>query len=289
MTPRKLALLVTAFVVAAETQARADEVVAKENDTRAEQLFQLAEKKFDSGRFVEACSDWELSLRLSPKLGTLLNLALCHETIGRIATAWSEFQHAGAWATQNGQRDRHDFALNHALALENRLPRVVFQFPIDRAFASVEIDGEPVPVPKVFLPQYLDPGEHTIAVTAPGKKRSSTSFRVVAAGSDQIVVVPSLEDDRPKPFAPSPPRILVEDHPTRRTVGWVLLGIGAAGALSGGFGGVLAVDRKDDTGTRLAAIGIGAGILTLATGTVLVVTSKTTKIALSPAGAFGSF
>ena len=141
----------------------------------------------------------------------------------------------------------------------------------------------------MFLPQYLDPGEHTIAVTAPGKKRSSTPFRVVAAGSDQIVVVPSLEDDRPKVLAANPPRILVEDHPSRRTVGWVLLGIGAAGALAGGIGGVLAVDHKDDTGTRLAAVAMGAGIVTLATGTVLVVTSKTTKIALTPTGAAGVF
>lgn len=292
MTPRRLALLVTASMFAVTTRAGAQEPPppsASANDERADQLFKLAEKKFDSGRFAEACNDWELSLRLSPKLGTLLNLALCHETVGRVATAWSEYNHAAAWASQNGQKDRHDFALVHAIALEARLPRIVFQLPMDRAFASVEIDGEPVPVPKVYLPQYLDPGEHTIAVTAPGKKRSSTTFRVIGGGSEQIVVVPSLEDEAAKVFAPTPPQILVDDHPTRRGIGWVTLGVGSAAAIAGGVYGVISLDDKKDDATRVAAVVMGIGLLAAATGTVLVVTSKSTRVAFGPTGAAGVF
>ncbi len=292
MNSRCLALLVTASTFAVSIRAGAQEPPAPSpsaNDTRAEQLFKLAEKKFDSGRFAEACNDWELSLRLGPKLGTLLNLALCHETVGRLATAWSEYNHAAAWATQNGQKDRHDFALSHALTLETRLPRVVFQLPMDRAFASLEIDGEPVPVPKAYLPQYLDPGEHTVAVTAPGKKRSSTSFRVISSGTEQIVVVPSLEDEAAKVFAKAPPRILVDDHPTRRAIGWVTLGVGAAAAISGGVYGVISLDDKKDDAARIGAVGMAIGLVAAATGTVLVVTSKTTRVAFGPTGVEGVF
>ena len=292
MTSRRLALFVSASMFAVSIRAGAQEPPAPSpsaNDTRADQLFKLAEKKFDSGRFAEACNDWELSLRLGPKLGTLLNLALCHETIGRLATAWAEYNHATAWASQNGQKDRHDFALQHALALETRLPRVVFQLPMDRAFASIEIDGEPVPVPKVYLPQYLDPGEHTVAVTAPGKKRSSTSFRVVGSGSEQIVVVPSLEDEVAKVFAPNPPQILVDDHATRRGIGWVTLGVGAAAAIGGAVYGIISVDKKNDDAARLAAVTMAVGLLAATAGTALVVTSKSTRVAFGPTGAFGVF
>ena len=295
MNVTRLALLVAA-ALAVVTRANAEEPPrepeapsAASNDVRAEQLFRLAEKKFDTGRIAEACNDFELSLRLASKLGTLLNLALCHETVGRLATAWSEYNHAAAWATQNGQRDRHDFALQHALALETRLPRIVFQFPMDRAFASVEIDGEPVPVPRVYLPQYLDPGEHTIAITAPGKKRSSTSFRVIASGTEQIVVVSSLADTDAKTAPPAAPRLFVDDHPIRRGFGFASLGIGAAAAIFGGVYGGFAIHDKDSGAGRVATITMAAGLLAAATGTVLVVTSKTTRIAFSPVGAFGVF
>src|SRR5690242_9319584 len=63
------------------------------NEGRADVLFHSGEKKFDSGDYAGACVDFSESLKLGPKLGTLLNLALCHETTGRIVTAWSEFTH----------------------------------------------------------------------------------------------------------------------------------------------------------------------------------------------------
>src|SRR5688572_24020422 len=56
------------------------------NEGRAEQLFHAAEKKFDSGDYEGSCLDFSASLKLGPKLGTLLNLALCHETIGKVVT-----------------------------------------------------------------------------------------------------------------------------------------------------------------------------------------------------------
>ncbi len=211
-------------------------------EARADRLFRSGEKKFDSGDYAGACEDFSESLKLGPKLGTLLNLALCHETIGKPVTAWHEFAHAAAWATQNNQRDRYEFATQHVRSLEPKLPRVVLQLPTDRAIDGIDIDGEPVPETRWYLPLYLDPGEHRLAVTAPGKQRTTVAFRVTSSPSDQLVYIPRLADEAPAPSSPGP---AVDS--SRRLLGLVGLGLGATGAIVGTTFGVLAItgDERD--------------------------------------------
>lgn len=221
------------------------------NEMRAETLFRSGEKKFDSGQYVEACNDFGESLRFGPKLGTLLNLAFCHEVMGRSATAWREFQYAAAWAAQNGQKDRHEFAMSHVLALEPKLPRVALQLPTDRAIASVEVDGEPVPESRWYLPLYLDPGEHAVAISVPGKKRGTVSFRVVDSPTEQLVMVPAPADDIPEPA----PKVVSENpdpHHTRRLAGYVTLGAGVVGLAVGATFGIMALSKLSDVDAHCA-------------------------------------
>ena len=220
------------------------------NEMRAEYLFRSGEKKFDSGKYAEACADFTESLRLGPKLGTLLNLALCHETVGKTATAWSEFHHGAAWAAQNGQKDRHDFAAQHAAALETRLPRVLLQLPTERALESVDVDGEPLPDSRWWLPVFLDPGEHSVTISAPGKQRSTAKFRVTDSPTEQLVNVPSLTDEVARPV--HPPR--APDGPAdpdrlRRLSGIVLMAASGVGLAVGVTFGVLAASKRDEIGT----------------------------------------
>ena len=209
------------------------------NEARAEQLFHSGEKKFDNGDYAGACSDFSESLKLGPKLGALLNLALCHETVGKPVTAWHEFSHAAVWAAQNNQRERHDFATQHVRALEPKLPRVVLQLPADRAIDGLDLDGEPVPETRWYLPLYLDPGEHRLAVTAPGKQRTTVAFRVTSSPSDQLVYVPKL-DDATRAKTPTP-----RTDTSRRLLGLAGLGIGIAGAALGTTFGVLAATEDE--------------------------------------------
>ena len=225
------------------------------NEMRAEYLFRSGEKKFDSGQYQEACNDFSESLRLGPKLGTLLNLALCHETVGKPATAWSEWHHGSAWAAQNGQKDRHDFALSHALALETKLPRVLLQLPRESAIGAVEVDGEPLPDSRWYLPVFLDPGEHSVTITAPGKQRSSVKFRVTNSPTEQLVNVPALADDVALEPKAAPAAVLPSDPDrTRRVTGIALLVAGGAGLALGVTFGVVAIIKRDDIGSRCADV-----------------------------------
>jgi hypothetical protein len=282
------------------------------DELRAEYLFRAGERKFDAGLHAAACADFAESLRLGPKLGTLLNLALCHETVGKTATAWREFHHAAAWASQNSQRDRHDFATQHVVALETKLPRVLLQLPADRAIGAVDVDGEPLPDSNWYLPVFLDPGEHSVTVSAPGKARNVVKFRVVAAATEQLVAVPSLQDDLsliPKPkLKPAPVAPFIVDH-RRRIAGLVTLGVGAAGFAVGATFGVLAVSKRNEIGSEcggnrctldgartyrdaqsnatIATVGTALGLAAGGIGAWLVLSSRHENPAAKPAVSLG--
>ena len=240
-----LAALMPAYAHAAEPPATTAPRLSTE--ARADQLFRSGEKKFDSGDYAGACADFSESLKLGPKLGTLLNLALCHETIGKPVTAWHEFSHAAAWAAQNNQRDRYEFAAQHVRALEPKLPRVILQLPADRAIDGLDLDGEPVPEQRWYLPLYLDPGEHHLGVTAPGTERATVSFRVTSSPSNQLVYVPRLTDTKADANTASRPSPAPAVDSTRRTLGFIGLGIGVAGVVTGAAFGTLAIaaDARD--------------------------------------------
>lgn len=281
---------VTAFTLLAAmtpSPARADApaVAPESTEGRAEQLFSSGERKFDAGDYAGACADFSESLKLGPQLGTLLNLALCHEMTGKIVTAWHEYSHAAAWAAQNGQRDRLEFATRHVRGLEPKLPRVVLQLPPERAIAALELDGEPLPEERWYLPLFLDPGEHRIAVTAPGKRRTSIAFRVTSSPSDQLVYVPPLADE-PVAERPVKPEPRPKADPTRRTLGWIGLGTGGAGLALGGTFGVLAMttDERDPavkTDATIATIGLASGAVVGGAGLWLLLSGKSEATAVS--------
>src|SRR5258708_14001136 len=83
-------------LLAASGPARADETAATIAYDRAKQLA-------DAGKYDEACPWFEKSYKADPQLGALLNLADCHEHVGKTATAWAEFRPA-----EEPARDRSD-------------------------------------------------------------------------------------------------------------------------------------------------------------------------------------
>jgi hypothetical protein len=255
----RLLCAVTLAVLATAAPARA-QGPAGDSELRADQLFKDGVAKFDAGQISEACSSFLESLRLEPKLGTLLNLALCHEKQGKTATAWSEYNHGAAWATQNGQSDRREFANRHAILLEPRLSRLLLRLPPAGEISQVEVDGEPLPEPRWYLPIFLDPGNHTIAVDAPGKKRRSVVIRVPIGPSAQSVPVPTLEEDPNAPSAstgraakPSPPtseRPRSSSGGARSVLGGIALGVSAAAIGAGSYFGLRTFSKRDDIGNH---------------------------------------
>jgi hypothetical protein len=252
---------------------------AEPAEARAEARFRDGSEAFDKGRIDEACADFEASLRLYPTLGTLLNLALCHETEGKTASAWREFTHAAAWANQDPNGERREFAHQHALRLEHSLARVMLDVAggSRNANVSVQIDGTPVD-PRTALPIYLDPGTHTVVASAPGRTPLTQTITVPKAGSADAVAVhvPALDAASEEAPASAPDGAVGQGSSTgRRTAAYA---VGGAGALLFAFGvyfGIDAISKTQSLGSQCkstcdsgpATASAAASLVTLGLGT----------------------
>lgn len=283
--PRILAQVVSLLVVAAApatafAKEPARDASAKPIDPAAAQaLFYEARALMQKGRYAEACPKLEESLRLDEGIGTAYNLADCNEHIGKIATAWSGFLDVAAQSKSAGQAQRERVARDRAQKLEARLPKLVIDVRAAPPGLAVERDGVAVGAAAFGTPIPVDPGAHKIVATAPGRTTFETKVDAKEATTSRVVVrdlaeIPVAAAPPPPPKAPpappsaptatttttsattaiapvdttatsSFPEPVVEQSSTQRTVGWVVLGVGAASALTGGYFGLRSLDRRD--------------------------------------------
>lgn len=196
----------------------------------AQTLDAEAHALLQQGRYVEACPKLEESLRLSPGLGTELDLADCNERIGKLAAAWSGFALAAARAKVAGEPLRERLASKRARALEPRLPRLVIDVPEALPGLEVKRDGVAVDAATWGAAFAVDPGRHRVTVTAPGKQRWVATIESYE-GATTRVEVPRELVDLPEDHAPCPPPVLVvEPGVKRRTLAWLSASADAVGA-----------------------------------------------------------
>src|SRR5262245_42564670 len=58
----------------------------------ADAAFRRGRALMAKGETEQACAEFEASMKLDPERGTLYNLGLCHEALGKLATAWAELR-----------------------------------------------------------------------------------------------------------------------------------------------------------------------------------------------------
>jgi hypothetical protein len=222
----------------------------------AEGLFQQGKASLEAGQVAEACAKFEESQRLDPALGTLLNLALCHERQGKLATAWSEWADAAAMAERSGELERLRFARDAGARLENRVPKLLIRVYEPAAGFELRIDGRPIGEAAWGVPIPLDPGVHRLDAAAPQRKSWARSFELVVGAAPFTLEVPRLEPmpaleprSAPKPL---PSRAAVAGstqtrsraHTTRRTWGYVTGAIGIAGFGAGTYFGLTTIAKQ---------------------------------------------
>jgi PEGA domain len=175
----------------------------------ATDLFQRGRKALLAGAYAEACPLLEESQRLDPAGGTLLNLALCHEQIGRTASAWSEFHDALAQARRERREDRAQYAAQHIAALDTRLARLLIELsPEAAALPGLRVlrDGSELGGSSLNVAMPVDPGEHSVRASAPGYQASEQRITVPDRGDTQRVLIAALS---PVVIAQAPPAPVV--------------------------------------------------------------------------------
>jgi hypothetical protein len=270
----------------------------------AETLFRQGRASADALDYPRACLAFAGSMRLDPAPGTLLNLADCEEHLDRLASAWRDFQRLESLVP--AADERRGIAAERARALASRVPWLTITLASDvprdtRVFCDdVELEQA-----SLGLARPLDAGPHVVLVVAGG--RESVKTVVVLTDRDALVAVvsPGAAVASPAPLRP----------PTRTAV-WLT---GAAGVASLGVGTyfgarALAERSLSDAGcaggacsalglaayesarsdARAADIALGGGLVALAVGCVLLLTTGNqdqgrTALRLSPAGIGGAW
>lgn len=224
----------------------------------AQRTFDEARALFVAGNATEACVRFAQSQRLDPKLGTLLNLAICHEKIGRVASAWSEFHDARSIATAQGLKDRVQFADDHLAALAPRLAYVRVRMTAESK-PKVRLDGEVVDPAALDADIPVDPGAHLVEATWTDGKTWKASVRASTSNKEVVTLPPWVPQAKTGP-SPAPP-----SH-GRRTAGLVTMGASLAVAGAGAVFGFMALSARSDAEAQCAASRCAEGRATNDTG-----------------------
>lgn len=299
-----------AFAAVAQAAPTAQEVAL------AETLFRDAQRAMKAGNYADACPKFAESQRLDPAIGTLMNLAACHESAGQLASAWGEFTDAAAWAKREGRADRLKVLEERLKQIEPRLSTATVVVTATTAELAVELDGSLIGRPAWNTPMPINPGRHKLRVTAPGFKEYTTEFDVGREKDAKRVEVPALQ---PAPAAPAEPAATPtggkapaasaqtstasakpsDGSRTKRIAAYVTAGTGVGLVGIGSFFGVRALtkmsesddecpgDRCTHTGAErsvqansaanVANVFVGVGLAAIGVGAYLYFTSGSSK------------
>jgi hypothetical protein len=229
----------------------------------AQALFDEGKKLLVGHEITAACEKFEESARIAPLSGTLLNLGDCYEQQGKLATAWSTFINAASLANQAHSTAREQEARRRATTLAPRLPKLVVRIAGGEPFAGLQVtrDDSSVGTGQFGVAIPVDPGEHRVVATAPGRREWRKTVET-EPNSTVTVEVPELEADS-VPSAPttqpvsnatpraasSPATPARQTAPTShssnglRNAAYITGGVGVLGLAAGSIFGALSLQK----------------------------------------------
>lgn len=208
------ALAITAALALTALAPMAAAEPTPEDRALASVLFEEGRALMAEGKTAEACAKLETSQRLDPGGGTLLNLALCHEALGRTATAFAELVEARGVARRDGRSDRETLAQEHLDAITPRLSYLVVRVPAAPPPGfKVTRDSSDLAQSAWGVRAPVDPGAHRVEATAPGYAPFARDVAITGEAQTIEVDVPPLV--ALPPVAPPPPPLAPALPPPR--------------------------------------------------------------------------
>lgn len=286
-----------------------------QNPAAAEALFEQARAAMAAGSYDIACARFRDSDRLDPAVGTRFNLADCEERRGRIATAWSLFR--GVLAELAPDDDRRPIADERAKRLEPRLPKLTLRRTAETPpGVRVRVDGVELGEGSFDVPLPMDPGAHELSLVASeGAAPELRSFSLREGDESELPI--RLAAARAPAEARSAAAAPVDSYAARRRWAYVAGGIGVAGFAFGTVTGIVTLNKKstaeancndhleacnsagvdaNESGKTFAALsglGFGVGVIGLAAGAYLLLTTpshpstpRTAELSVAPSLGF---
>lgn len=171
----------------------------------ADEFFTRGKQLGERGLIANACRCFDASNELAPgRGGTLLNLGLCHEAMGKYAAAYRELTLALAKAKLDKRADRESLAETHLAALRERFGWLSVTPPSKAPDGlMVTLDGE-----TIERADWRDfptgPGAHTLRATAPGYAPEDVQVEVYAGQNVGIFLKEFRRVESPPGAGPAP-------------------------------------------------------------------------------------
>jgi hypothetical protein len=204
----------------------------------AGKLFLEGRELLEAGKAAEACAKFEESYKLdSTAAGTMLNLGLCHEQVGKLATALKWFRRAQTRAAEHGLTDTETSAREKSAALAAKIAtiKLAVSAPAGR---TVTLDGNRIDEVD-FGRLEVDAGAHVFELVAPGAPTVRREIEVVD-GTPIVVQLSTAVPVVPKTYE------VVDVGAGQRRRAYVLGGVGAALLLGSGALGYVGKGKYDD-------------------------------------------
>jgi hypothetical protein len=201
--------------------------VARADDKEQSQaLFREGVALNEQGKFSEACDKFEASLKLnSQAVGALLNTASCEEKRGKLASAAARYQQARDIARDAQQEGVVQDAEKRLREIQALLPHITVTISQRLPGMKLLVDDKGIPIDDKSIPVDgvgvrdlpIDPGDHEIIVSAPGRLPFNYKFSIVQSESKTIAI----------------PVLAAPVKNTRKTLGFIIGGVGI-GVVGGG-------------------------------------------------------
>jgi hypothetical protein len=253
---------------------------------------------FEAGQLVRAHALLHRAYALFPVPTIALMDARALKEMGRLVEAAERYELARRSVLDADSSDAFKAAMKDAdrevAKLRPRIPLLTIRVrAADPSAVEVRLDGRAVPVPLIGVRQPVDPGKHQLELFR-GPQRLAQRTVVLDEGEERAIVMDSEGTSHEE-----------SDGSSQRTWGYVALGVGGAGLISGVAAGLVMLDKKSSldnvcttscppaaqndldtfrTARTTSFIGYGVGIAAIGAGAVLLLTapSSPSEARLSP-------
>ncbi|HTV25489.1 MAG TPA: hypothetical protein VMG12_42630 [Polyangiaceae bacterium] len=179
---------------AASASAAPALVDASADVERSAELFREGRELLAQGSLEEACRRFDASLELRRSPGTLLNIGYCRAHAGDLLAALAAYQSAIELARQQPDRDKAElWSAAAQKEIDALLTRVAaLSVRVSQADVAVRVDDRAVQAGGDAI--LLNPGEHRLQASAPGKRTLDLGIEL-SAGQRLTLTVPVLGDE----------------------------------------------------------------------------------------------
>jgi len=249
-----------------------------QNSAQAEVLFKEGQQLIADKKYAEACQRLAASYKLDPQPNTELLQGECFKNLKKTASAYNAYLDASTSLPRGG--DAQKYAADQAKALESQLLKVrVMVSPIAPGLA-MKFDDDTKTRDKDFvgIDIALDPGDHDVTVSAPGKHDFTKHFTLDATNSPHTIVVNLTDKTKEELDAEQHAngggnQVIIEkpaetQWSTVKTLGLIGIIVGGAGVAGAIVSQILAlVDQSNATNLLNDSNKSGGNCLTLNPGT----------------------